>query len=211
MIRNEAEARAYVARVAGDEAAQRLDRFADLLREENERQNLVAKSSLDQVWLRHFADSVQLIPLAGHAPDGVWLDLGSGAGFPGVVLALCRSDQAIRLVESRQRRVAWLNHVVSDFGLSHCEVIGKRLEQIECFAASLITARAFAPLDKLLQSAARFSSPTTVWLLPKGRSAQSELQALSSPTSRMFHVEQSLTSADAGILVGQGRPVLRGT
>ena len=210
MIGNEAEARAFVARIAGDEAVQRLDRLAILLGEENERQNLVSKSSLEKIWLRHFADSAQLIPLADRATDGVWLDLGSGAGFPGIVLALCRPDQAIRLVESRPRRVKWLDKLVTDLDLRHCELIGRRLEHVETFSASVITARAFAPLDRLLRWATRFSSQTTLWLLPKGRSAQSELQMLRPCAASMFHVEQSLTSTDAGILVGQGRPISRG-
>ena len=100
MIASETEARQFCAERTDATGLARLERFAALLAEENRRQNLVSAGSLDSVWQRHFADSLQLLD---HVPreTGPWLDLGSGAGFPGVVLALARPAEAVVLGESR--------------------------------------------------------------------------------------------------------------
>lgn len=204
---SEIEARAFCAERMNETGLKRLERLAGLLREENARQNLVSAASLDAVWQRHFADSVQLVD---HVPreTGEWLDLGSGAGFPGLVLAVARPDASFTLVESRKRRVEWLTAAVHALGLDNCRVLGSKLENVESFPAGVITARAFAPLGKLLRLSARFSTPTTHWLLPKGRSAAQELAEQPAKVQGMFHVEQSRTEADGGIIVGQGTPVL---
>ncbi|MEO6040739.1 MAG: 16S rRNA (guanine(527)-N(7))-methyltransferase RsmG [Croceibacterium sp.] len=202
---NEAEARAYCAERLDAEAMGRLDRLALALREENGRQNLVSSASLNAIWQRHFADSIQLLDYL--PPDGgVVLDLGSGAGFPGLPLAIARPDRRLILVESRKRRVEWLERCAQDLDLANVDPIGTRLESLEQLSAGAITARAFAPLDKLLRLSARFSTPDTVWLLPKGRSAAQELAHQPASIQRMFHVEQSMTDADSGILIGRGVP-----
>ena len=82
----------------------------------------------------------------------------------------------------------------------------RRLETVETFPAAVISARAFAPLPKLLSLSVRFSTRDTVWLLPKGQSARQEIADLPQSTARMFHVEHSVTGAEAGIIVGKGRP-----
>jgi tRNA uridine 5-carboxymethylaminomethyl modification enzyme len=179
----------------------RLQQLAELLVAENARQNLVSAPSLVSLWQRHFADSAQLL---GHVSreTSPWLDLGTGAGFPGLPLAILQPDREFVLVEARPLRVEWLSRVSADLCLANVRVIGKRLEHVPTFAAATITARAFAPLDRLLRLSARFSTSDTIWLLPKGRSAQQELQSLRGWT-HMFHVEQSLTDPDAGIIVGR--------
>lgn len=213
MIATEAEARRFCAERTDAEGSARLERLAKLLAEENERQNLVSSASLAAVWQRHFADSLQLLDHVSRetaAPgEQAWLDLGSGAGFPGLVLAIARPERQMVLVESRKRRVEWLTRAAGELGLTKCRVVGARLESVDSFPAAVITARAFAPLGKLLQLSARFSTRTTVWLLPKGRSAAQEL--LDQPVSvrAMFHVEHSQTDPEGGILVGQGAPELR--
>jgi 16S rRNA (guanine527-N7)-methyltransferase len=88
----------------------------------------------------------------------------------------------------------------------NCVAVADRLEDVPAFETNVISARAFAPLDKLLRLSARFSTPDTVWLLPKGRSAAKELGEQKADVRAMFHVEQSLTDPQAGILVGRGRP-----
>jgi 16S rRNA (guanine527-N7)-methyltransferase len=113
------------------------------------------------------------------------------------------------LVESRKRRVEWLEHVRDAFRLENCRVFGSRLESVDSVPAGVITARAFAPLGKLLNLSARFSTRDTVWLLPKGRSAAQELAEQSQAIRQMFHVEQSQTDPGGGILVGRGTPELR--
>jgi 16S rRNA (guanine527-N7)-methyltransferase len=205
MIETEETARAIVTEWADQAALERLDRLVALLAEENARQNLIAATSLPRVWQRHLADSAQLLAHVSRetAGQGAWLDLGTGAGFPGLVIAALRPEWDVRLVESRRRRCEWLERARSALGLPRCQVIAARVEAVESFAASVISARAFAPLPKLLDLSTRFSTGRTLWLLPKGRSAAQELAALPESKRRMFHVEQSLTDPEAGIVVGR--------
>ena len=203
MIRNESEAREYVLGLGDTSSVARLDQLAAELEAENQRQNLVSKGTMSDVWTRHFADSAQLLPLATNS--GPWMDLGSGAGFPGLVVATLRQAIEVTLVESRGRRVEWLSRMIEVLELPNCRVEGQRLEKVATFDSGVISARAFAPLDRLLALSARFSTSSTCWLLPKGRSAAQEVQALPTQRRSMFHVEQSLTDSDAGIIVGQGK------
>jgi len=208
MIANEAEAREFCAQRTDSAGIERLEKLAVLLADENERQNLVSVASLASVWQRHFADSLQLLD---HVPRGTspWLDLGTGAGFPGLALAAASPDSSFVLVESRKRRVDWLNRAARDLGLQNCRIEGARVENVESFESAVLVARAFAPLGKLLRLSARFSTPDTVWLLPKGRSAAQEWSEQPAEVRKMFHVKQSATDADGGILLGQGVPDLR--
>ncbi|WP_284123884.1 16S rRNA (guanine(527)-N(7))-methyltransferase RsmG [Parerythrobacter aestuarii] len=203
MISNEDDARAFVAARGDDSALERIEALIAALREENQRQNLVSSGSLDHVWQRHIADSAQLLD---HVPreTSPWMDLGSGAGFPGLVIAAIRPDSRILLVESRKRRIEWLESMIDRLALANCTVAGMRLEAVAAFEARVITARAFAPLEKLLRLSARFSTDDTVWLLPKGRSAGVELQGIGKKWQKLFHVEQTATDPEAAILVGKG-------
>lgn len=205
MIGSEADARAFCESLVDPAGFARLERFAVALADENDRQNLVSSLSLKHVWQRHIADSLQLL---NHVPreTSSWIDLGTGAGPPGLVIAIARPDIPIRLVESRKRRVEWLSAVVDELGLSRCRVIGARLEEVPTSPNDVISARAFAPLSRLLHLSARFSTPDTIWLLPKGRSAAKELAEQPQMVQDMFHVERSLTDPQAGILVGKGVP-----
>jgi 16S rRNA (guanine527-N7)-methyltransferase len=186
-----------------DEAAWvRLETLIAMLVEENRQQNLVSAASLDQVWLRHIVDSAQLLPYVPRETSTPWLDLGTGAGFPGLVIAALRPECEVVMVESRTRRIEWLDRARIAMGLDNARVAGQRLELVESFPVSVISARAFAPLEKLLTISSRFSTSDTVWLLPKGRSAKQELEDLRK-WRHMFHVEQSLTDPQAGIIVGK--------
>lgn len=178
----------------------RLEHLTALLAEENTRQNLVSAASLGEVWRRHIVDSAQLLT---HVPRGTspWLDLGTGAGFPGLAIAALEPAREVILVESRKRRIEWLTRAAAELGLDRVEVCGARLEDVVSRRVGVISARAFAPLDRLLTLSARFSTNDTIWLLPKGRSAQQELDMLQG-WNHTFHVEQSLTDPEAGVIVG---------
>lgn len=182
----------------------KLDRFVDMLVAENAQQNLIAVSTIPTIWVRHIADSAQLLSLDTLDGDGLWIDLGSGPGLPGLVVAIL-SARPMLLVESRKRRCDFLRTVASELDLRHVEVAEAPLERVATRPAATISARAFAPLDKLIDLSARFSTESTRWLLPKGRNAVKELALLPQPWQRMFHVEQSRTDATSQILVGIGK------
>ncbi|MEA3066373.1 MAG: rRNA (guanine527-N7)-methyltransferase [Sphingomonadales bacterium] len=195
---NEIEARAALD--VPRETLERLEAFAAYLQRENERQNLVSRGSLEHLWQRHILDSAQLVRFAPpHC--ATWLDLGSGAGFPGLLVPLFHPATVV-LVESRRLRAEFLRAAASLLGVpARVEVVPARLETVPARPVDVISARAFAPLPRLLALAERFSSPETVWILPKGRSAKSELEAARSSWQGDFRLEPSLTDADAGIVV----------
>lgn len=204
-LSTEADARAFCSELTDSAGMARLEQLALMVVEENGRQNLMSKPSEGAIWLRHFADSAQLLQ---HVPRGTspWLDLGTGAGFPGLIIAAMRPRVTVVLVESRKKRVDWLVQAAAELDLANCRVEGRRLEHVDTFPAATISARAFAPIGKLLALSARFSTQDTRWLLPKGRSAVQEVASLPPNVAQMFHVEHSLTDTEAGILIGTGRP-----
>ncbi|NTZ43524.1 16S rRNA (guanine(527)-N(7))-methyltransferase RsmG [Altererythrobacter sp. SALINAS58] len=204
MIANEDDAREFVARRCTDQAFLTLNDYVDELRAEAFEQNLVSRSSLDQVWTRHIADSAQLLDHVSHGTRS-WADLGSGAGLPGLVIAIMRPDLKVSLIESRRKRFEWLQTVCVNLELRNCQVLGRRLETIEDRHFDVISARAFAPLQKLFALAGRLADESTFWILPKGKSAADELAQLPSEAQKGFHVEQSVSDQNAGILVGYHR------
>ncbi len=183
------------------QAEHRLTALATLLAAENERQNLVSASSLESLWVRHYADSAQLLAYVSRETSSPWLDLGTGAGFPGLVIAILRPECEVVMVESRARRIEWLERVSASLQLDNATIAGTRVEALPARKFRAISARAFAPLPKLLDLSAGFSTSDTVWLLPKGRSTRQELAELQG-WDHKFHVEQSLTDAESGIIVG---------
>ena len=182
----------------------KLERFVDMLVAENGRQNLIAASTIPTIWVRHITDSAQLLSFDVRDGEGLWIDLGSGPGLPGLVVAILTA-RPVLLVESRKRRCDFLRSVAANLDLKHVEVAEAPLERVETRPAATISARAFAPLGRLLDLSARFSTESTRWLLPKGRNAVKELALLPEAWQRMFHVEQSRTDAESQILVGTGK------
>jgi len=185
-------------------AIRRLELLVQMLGEENIAQNLVSAASLPDVWVRHIADSAQLLTVPRETSSS-WLDLGSGAGFPGLVIAALDPGIPVTLVENRARRIAWLRKAADALGLGNVNIAGQRLEVLPTAAAGVISARAFAPLPRLIVLSARFSTSQTTWLLPKGRNVAIELAQMSKSIQTMFHVERSLTDSDAFVLIGRGR------
>ena len=193
-VRHELEAR------FGSPIVQRLEQFVDLLRAENDAQNLVARSTLDEVWSRHILDSTQLIDLA--PAEGTWVDIGSGGGLPGLVIAICRATPIV-LVEPRRLRAEFLVRAVSSLGLSHATVHQARAEAVKNILASVISARAVASLSRVFAMGAHLSSPKTCWLLPKGVSVEDEVADAKRSWHGTFHVERSATSPASGIVVAR--------
>lgn len=203
----EAEVKAWLAEHIGvsRETFAQLDLFSEMLLNEAQRQNLIAQSTVESFWDRHIRDSAQLFDLIpASRRGGRWLDLGSGPGLPGIVLALI-GDMAMTLVESRTRRAAFLAEAVGALALSgRVRVEAKRLERIPTAPFDVIVARAFAPLPKLLGLAHRFAHAETIWLLPKGKTVDDELEAIARSWQGEFETVKSTTSPDASILVARG-------
>ena len=152
------------------ETLDRLDLFLDRLSLWNRRINLVSAATLPQAWERHILDSAQVL---AQCPGGArdWLDVGTGGGFPGLVCALIAAETApelqFTLVESDQRKCAFLATIVREFGLS-ARVLPQRIESLPPGARDLVTARALAPLDRLLGLLAGQIGRSTTCLFPKG-------------------------------------------
>ena len=201
----EAEAKKWLTTSLGvsRETMESLDAFVAFLKRESVSQNLIAASTIEDIWSRHIVDSAQLLSFIDQRrPETKWLDLGSGAGFPGLIIALL-TDFEVTLVESRARRIEYLQRAVEMLDISgRVTVMGMPLERMKTAPFSVISARAFAPLPKLFELAVRFSTNNTLWLLPKGRNAATEWSDVKTVWDGVFSVKQSITDADAGILAG---------
>ena len=181
-----------------------LTRYADLLAHWQKTANLVAPSTLRQLWSRHFADSAQLRALAPEAR--LWLDLGSGAGFPGLVVAILqagRPEFRMHLVESNRKKCAFLAEVARA-AKAPVEIHAERIEELAESAQSLrpdvVSALALAPLPRLLELASPFFGPRTRGLFLKGREAQSEIDAAKKEWDFSVRLHPSLTAADSHIV-----------
>jgi 16S rRNA (guanine527-N7)-methyltransferase len=164
------------------------------------RQNLVAASTFDHLWDRHILDSAQLVrfePRAGAS----WVDIGSGAGLPGIVIA-CVVEGPVTLIEPRRLRADFLHKVCESLRIDAGVFHGKAERAQGKY--DVITARAVANLAKILKISAHLSTRKTVWALPKGRSADAELAEARQAWQGRFHVEQSVTDADSRIVVATG-------
>lgn len=185
----------------------KLKHFAELLTIASAEQNLVAASTLgDRLWTRHLLDSAQLLAHAPPPSPGGWIDVGSGPGLPGLVIALLVPDWSITLVESRRLRCDFLRHCIAELRLdpSRVQVIESKVERVAQRRFAVISARAFAPLPRLIDQCRHLSDQNSIWLLPKGKNAVNELSELPARWQTMFHVEPSQTDAEAAILVGRG-------
>ena len=176
-----------------------IEAYVELLKTGAAEQNLIAPSTLETIWERHVLDSAQLVRLEAFA-GATWVDVGSGAGLPGIVVALL-VEGPVTLIEPRRLRAEFLSDVIAKLGLSdRVRVECAKVERIGG-QFDLITARAVAPLDHLLAITEHLSKNETAWVLPKGRNAQSEL----AQAKRNWHcdarVEQSCTDPDSQILV----------
>ncbi len=181
-----------------------LQRFGEILRAESTRQNLISAASFDELWTRHFVDSAQLIPLAADAGEGAWVDVGTGAGMPGLVVAIL-IDRPVVMVEPRIRRVEFLRAAAEQLGIANrSTVVHGKIESYQPKQkAAIVSARAVAALPDLFRTTAHCTDSSTIWLLPKGRSVQSEVEAARAKWQGAFHVEPSITSPESGIVVAR--------
>ena len=180
------------------ETLDRLKRYAELLADWNARHNLVSDRSLADVWKRHFWDSAQIADLV---PAGAktLVDLGSGAGFPGLVLATLRPELQITLIEATRKKYDFLKVVAGELGLK-ADIRNERIEEVAPEPFDVITARACAPLSQLLSYAQRFWARGSLALLHKGQNLASELTE--AHKSWRIQVEQHSSRSDpSGIIL----------
>jgi len=182
------------------ETFEKLETYAALLEEESRRQNLVSASTLEHLWERHILDSAQLVRFEPHA-GASWVDVGSGAGLPGIVIA-CLVDGPVTLVEPRRLRADFLHSVAESLHLKVTVFAGKAERAGGKY--DVVTARAVAHLAELLKISAHLSTRKSLWVLPKGRSAEAELAEAQQAWQGAFHVERSLTDPESRIVVGTG-------
>jgi 16S rRNA (guanine527-N7)-methyltransferase len=164
------------------ETEARLARYENLLLERNHSLSLISDTTADIIWSRHFHDSAQLLPLIPQ-PDRPVVDLGTGAGFPGLVLAILGLPD-VHLVEHNMQKVAFLRGVVDALDLP-VTVHGMKSDAVKPFAAGTVTARALKPLDQLIGFGRRFLGQNSVCLFPKGRRAEEEMAA----AARKWHMK----------------------
>ena len=185
----------------GAAAVDRLERFAGLLISANARQNLIAPSTVPVIWERHLLDSAQLADIDSRS--GLWLDIGSGGGLPGLVVALLL-DRPFVLCEPRRLRAAFLAEAVETLGLGNRVTVAQQRVETLRVSATTISARAVASLGALIDGARACSEIGTLWLLPRGKSGRTELEVVRHAVKGEFHVKQSLTDPDAVIVVATG-------
>lgn len=198
----EDEARAWVTKRYGVPRETLLVRLVEEVVAEAALQNLVSPSTIATMWARHVVDSAQLLDLAANV-TGTWLDIGTGAGFPGLVVA-CLRDAPITLCEPRRRRAEFLERSATRLGIAdRVRVAPCKVERLVGRRA-IISARAVASLDTLFASAAALSDRDTLWLLPKGRGAREEVAGARKTWHGSFHVEQSITDPASYIVIATG-------
>lgn len=184
------------------ETERRLVTFAELLTKWNRHINLVSASTLEDLWSRHFLDSAQLLPLA-EGRHGLWLDVGTGGGFPGIVVAImaaeAQPDLRVRCIESDQRKATFLRTVARECGVS-VNVLSERVERVEPAGADVISARALAPLDDLLAYALRHLKPGGLALFLKGAGYREELETALVNWRFQVDTYPSKTNPDAVVL-----------
>lgn len=182
-----------------------LERFADLATKWTPRINLIAPATVASIWDRHIIDSVQIYRFAP-ADYRKWVDIGSGGGFPGIIMAILgkavQPDAEFILIESDQRKATFLRTAARELGLS-VNVLAKRIELAEPQEADVVSARALAALSALIPLAKRHLKPSGLALLHKGKRAQQEVADAQKNWSFALEDHASFTDPQAHILVIQ--------
>lgn len=197
----EEEARGWIAERFSDVAVDRLGRFVQIVTRETEQQNLISPSTIPLIWSRHIVDSAQLISFAPKDARS-WTDIGTGAGFPGMVAAILL-DGHVTMIEPRAKRAIFLREAAEALGLG-ATVHQTRAETAPVSEADIISARAVATIDALFGMTAQYRSTLTTYLLPRGRTGQDEIVKARAGWHGTFHVEQSVTDPASTILIATG-------
>lgn len=188
--------------IVSRETQERLEAYCALVQKWNPRVNLVSKTSLKDLWSRHIEDSLQLLEVQGDRSR--WVDLGSGGGFPGLVIACVlrdiQADAVISLVESDQRKAVFLRTVARELDLN-VQVFADRIENVAPLMASVLSARALAPLPKLLGYAKLHLHADGQAVLPKGANWEKEVADARQEWSFECRQLNSQTDESASILV----------
>lgn len=185
------------------ETLEKFDAYAALLADWQTRMNLVGPSTLGTIWQRHFTDSAQILVLAGNSRS--WLDIGAGAGFPGLVIALLDSEARLTLVESITKKCRFLDEVVRTLELQDRVAIeNRRIEALPRAKFDVITARALAALDQLFDWGLPYAGSGSRWVLPKGARVDTELSIASERFAFDYTLVPSRTDAAARIVVASG-------
>ncbi len=183
------------------ETLDKLRQYEELVKKWSPKINLIAKSTLNDVWERHIADSLQVVGLAPTV--GNWVDLGSGGGFPGIPAAICGledgREHSFTLVESDARKCAFLRTAVRETG-AKAEVITDRIENIAPLNADILSARALTSLDGLLKFADHHMAKDGIALFPKGATWQTEIEQAKKNWSFDMKAHPSSTHPGAVVL-----------
>jgi len=190
------------------ETLARLDIYAGLLQRWSKVKNLVARSTLPELWTRHFSDSLQFLDIARkhNSPAKTWVDMGAGAGFPGLVLAMALAsdpEASVTLIESDHRKCAFLRDVSRETGC-RTTVIHDRIENVmdELDPVDCVTARALAPLDQLIDYAMPLLKTGALGLFPKGQHLADELTGVTRFSNIELEIVESRTDKKARIVLG---------
>lgn len=185
------------------ETFERLQLFAALTKKWNPSINLIARSTLNDLWQRHIIDSAQIYQYAGDHPQH-WVDIGSGGGFPGIVVAAIAKElspqTAFTLIESDQRKATFLRTAARELDLT-ITVLADRVELVPPQAADVISARALSALDALLPLISRHLTPNAVAIFPKGKTYEHEIKKARQNWRFELDAHPSMTEPDARILV----------
>ena len=189
------------------ETVDRLGKYEELLKQWQKTINLVAPGTLDRIWVRHFADSAQLLRLVPDKAES-WIDLGSGAGFPGLVIAILAADQgpirSVTLVESDSRKAAFLREAARNVGVA-VDILCTRIEKLPIQGTvnrfDVISARALTPLSQLLELVGPLFGENSIGLFPKGKDFESEITSAQETWKFALRLERSVTDEQGRIVV----------
>lgn len=184
------------------ETMERLEKFSEVLTKWNPKINLVSKSTIPELWRRHIQDSLQVFK-AISPPHGHWVDIGSGGGLPGLIIAICAAESAgetkVTLIESDQRKCAFLRTAARECDV-RVNVLSSRIEQAETQCADVLSARALADLSMLLEFSGRHLAENGVCIFPKGANWKKEVDKALQQWRFEYDAIKSVTEPEAVIL-----------